>query len=194
MRKSLVFAFSGIILAFFMLSAFGNRERIYEKKEKFETPEEAIVNFIGYINTYEHIKINNGYYNTPSRKFLESISKRYRLYIGEEYFTKSIYGNLPILYKYSLEEIEYDSLINTKIEYEESFKNIPKYERDNKPIAFILKGSGYDGKEIETHEVNADGTVKILGDSEGSPVTIYLIIVDEGEGYVVDYYTRIYEE
>lgn len=195
MRKSLICAFSGVILVFFILSALGNREGMYEKKEQFKTPEEAIVNFIGYINTYEHIKVDNEYYNTLSREFLESISKRYRLYVEERYSNKYIYGNIPILYEYKIEKIEYDSLINMKKEYEESFKNIPKYERDNNPIAFKLVGSGYDyGKEFEAREVKKDGTVEKLDDIEGVPVIIYLIVVDEGEGYVVDYYIRTYEE
>ena len=62
MKKSLFLAIAGALLAFSMVSALGNKEKTYEKKERFNTPEEAIVKFIGYINTYDRIKVNNGYY------------------------------------------------------------------------------------------------------------------------------------
>ena len=79
------------------------------KKENFKSPEDAIVNFIGYINSFEMVKTDNGYYNVPAREFLESISKRYRLYVGEKYGYQYIFGQVPALYSYKMEEIDYNS-------------------------------------------------------------------------------------
>ena len=83
MKKSTFLAVAGVILAFFIVSAFGKIERAYEKKENFKNPEDAIVNFIGYVNSFELVKADNGSYRVPSREFLESISKRYRLDINK---------------------------------------------------------------------------------------------------------------
>ena len=137
MKKSTFLAVATVVLAFFIVSAFGKRERLYEKKENFKSPEDAIVNFIGYINSFEMVKIDNGYYNVPAREFLESISKRYRLYVGEEYVYKYIFGQVPALYSYTMEEINYNSLTNLKNNYEYSFKGISNYKRDNNPIRWL---------------------------------------------------------
>lgn len=193
MKKSLFLALGGVILAFFMVSAFGNRERLYEKKESFKTPEEAIVNFIGYINTYEMVKTDNVYENIPSREFLESISKRYRLYVGEKGWGKYINESIPIIFRYELKEVDYDSLSSIKTNYEDSFKNIAKYNRDTNPKVFRLDGYGSYNLNIKKYEVNEDGTVENNFNDEEIPITIYLFLVDEGEGYVIDYYTSVYQ-
>ncbi len=193
MKKSLLLALGGVMLAFFMVSAFGNRERLYEKKENFKTPEEVIANFIGYINTYENVKTDNGYYNVPSREFLESISERYRLYVGEKGWGKYINESIPIIFRYELEEVQYDSLSSIKTNYEDSFKNIGKYNRDNNPRVFRLDGYGSHNLNIEKYDVNEDGTVENDFNDIEMPITIYLFVVDEGEGYVIDYYTSVYQ-
>lgn len=200
MKKSTFLAIAGVILAFFIVSAFGNKKRLYEKKETFKKPEDAIVNFIGYINTYEMVKSDNRYYNSvPSRDFLESISKRYRLYVGIENGYKFIYDQVPVLFSYNMKEVDYNSLINIKNNYENSFKNIANYNRDSSPKAYRLDGYGIynnaniDNVNIEKSDVKEDGTIKNKNDDEGIPFTLYLIVVNEGEGYVVDYYSVIYQ-
>lgn len=196
MKKSLFLAIAGVLLAFSMVSALGNREKLYEKKENFSTPEEAIAKFVGYINIYDEIKINNGYYTIPSRDFLESISKRYRLYCGEEGWNKTIYESVPILFSYELEEVEYKSLVNTKEKYEDSFKYISNYDRDKNTRVFKLSGYGSHNSKAEKSEVREDGTLNkkedINNDNE-IPVTMYIFVVDEGEGYVVDFYSSVYQ-
>ena len=193
MKKSLFLAITGVLLAFSMVSALGNKEKLYEKKERFNTPEEAIVKFIRYINTYDRIKINNGYYTIPSREFLESISKRYRLYCGEEGWNRSIYETLPILFSYELEEVEYDSLNNIKERYEESFNQISNYKRGENPRVFKLEGYGSHNKDVEKNEIREDGTIENVENIDEIPLTVYIIVVDEGEGYVIDFYTLVYQ-
>lgn len=193
MKKSLFLAIAGVLLAFSMVSALGNKEKLYEKKENYSTPEEAIAKFVGYINIYDEIKINNGYYTIPSRNFLESISKRYRLYCGDDGFNKNIYESVPVLYSYKLEELEYDSLFDIKERYEESFKHIANYPRNKNPRVFKLIGNGSHNKDVKKSELREDGTIENSDNSEEMPVTIYLFVIDEGEGYVVDYYNFIYQ-
>lgn len=193
MKKSTFLAVATVVLAFFIVSAFGKRERLYEKKENFKSPEDAIVNFIGYINSFEMVKIDNGYYNVPAREFLESISKRYRLYVGEKYGYQYIFGQVPALYSYKMEEMDYNSLTNLKNNYEYSFKGISNYKRDNNPRVYKLDGYGGYNNNIEKTYVNKDGTVKNFNNDEEYPLTIYLVVVNEGEGFVVDYYSVLFQ-
>lgn len=194
MKKSTFLAIAGVVLAFFIVSAFGNRYRLYEKEEKFDRPEEAISTFIGYANQYESVKTDNGYYYVTSRKFLESISERYRLYIGIDNSNNGIEGQIPLLFSYDIQEIDYNSLNNIKNSYEDSLKNIQNYNRDETPRVYRLDGYGaYNGRIDENFYVNEDGTTNNIYGDEEIPFTIYLIVVNEGEGYVVDYYSVVYQ-
>lgn len=194
MKKSIFLAIAGVVLAFFIVSAFGNRYRLYEKKENFDRPEEAISTFIGYANKYEIVKTDNGYHYVTSRKFLESISERYRLYIGIDNSNNGIEGQIPLLFSYDMQEVDYNSLTNIKNSYEDSFKNIGNYNRDETPRVYRLDGYGaYNGRIDEDFYVNEDGTVDNIYDYEEIPFTIYLVVVNEGEGYVVDYYSVVYQ-
>lgn len=193
MKKSTILAIAGVILAFFIVSAFGNREKVYDKKETFKKPEDAIVNFIGYINTYETVKSDNNYYEVASTNFLESISKRYRLYVGIKDRYRSIFEQVPVLFSYDIEEVDYNSLINIKNNYENSFNNIVNYDRDSNPKAYKLEGYGSRNVDIDKSYVKEDGTVNNKNGNEEIPLTLYLIVVNEGEGYVVDYYSVGYK-
>jgi len=191
MKRSTFLAIGGVILAFFIVSAFGNKNNFYEKEKTFNKPEEAIVNFIGYINTYEMLKADNGYYHVPSRDFLESISKRYRMFVGTEGSNKFIYEQVPVFFRYEMKEVDFNSLTNLKNIYKESFKNIPKYPSNNEVRVYKLDGYGEFNSGFEKSYVKEDGTIENIYDGEGIPITLYLILVDEGEGYVVDYYSVV---
>ncbi len=193
MKKSTFLAVAAVVLAFFIVSAFGKRKGLYEKKENFERPEEAIVNFIGYINSFEMVRDDNGYYSLPTREFLESISKRYRLYIGEGYGHRYISEQVPVLYSYEMKEVDYNSLTNLKNNYEYSYNSISNYKRDNNPRVYRLEGYGGYNNNFDKSYVNEDGTVKNIYNDQESPLTIYLVVVDEGEGFVVDYYSVVYQ-
>ena len=193
MKKSTFLAIAGVILAFFIVSAFGNKEKPYEKEKTFNRPEEAIVNFIGYINSYENLKSDNGYSRIPSREFLESISKRYRLTLGESNENKIISGSIPSLLRYKIQEIEYNSLNDIRNNYEDSFKNISNYATRLNPRVYKLDGYGIYLGELEKSYINEDGTVYNTNNDEEVPFSIYLFLIDEGEGYVVDYYSIIYQ-
>ncbi|MCF0147261.1 MAG: hypothetical protein HUJ77_02565 [Clostridium sp.] len=193
MKKSTFLAISAVILAFFIVSAFGNSEKLYEKKENFERPEEAIVNFIGYVNSYETVKEKNSYYEILPREFLESISKRYRLYTGTFMLYRSILGQVPALYSYEIHEIDYNSLTYLKESYEDSFKHIANYKRDENPRVYRLDGFGVYDSHIDKSSINEDGTVNNIDGTVGEPLSVYLIVIDEGEGFVVDYYSVSYQ-
>lgn len=187
MKKSTVLACIGVIIAFLIVGALGNKKDFYEKQENFKTPEEAIVNFIGYANISETIKAENGYYEKISRKFLESVSRRYRLYLGEDRWS-SIDYQIPQFSSYNLKEITENDLDFVKNNYEYSLEQIPNYIKPMDKRFYFLNGNGSNMKYNDDRYPNEDGTFDNVFDIEEDEIILYLVVVDEGEGYVVDYY------
>lgn len=187
MKKSTVLACIGVIIAFLIVGALGNKKDFYEKQENFNTPEEAIVNFIGYANISESIKAENGYYEKISRKFLESVSRRYRLYIGEDRWSY-INWAIPQFSSYDLKEITENDLDFVKNDYENSLEQIPNYIKPMDKRFYSLNGNGSNRKYDDDRHPNEDGTFDNVFDIEEDEMILYLVVVDEGEGYVVDYY------
>lgn len=187
MKKSTVLACIGVIIAFLIVGALGNKKDFYEKQENFKTPEEAIVNFIGYANISETIKVENGYYENISRKFLESVSRRYRLYIGEDRWSY-INRAIPQFSSYDLKEITENDLDFVKNDYENSLEQIPNYIKPKDKRFYSLNGNGSNMKYNDDRHPNEDGTFDNVFDIEEDEIILYLVVVDEGEGYVVDYY------
>lgn len=193
MKKSTLLAFSGLIIIFFIVVSLGNRTKVYEKQERYNTPEEAIVNFIGYINSYEEVKSKNTYYHVTPNGFFESISKRYRLYLGEGNGNRYINDQVPVVHSYELEEVSLNDLINLKVNYEDSFKGMTNYKNHSEVRVYKLDVLASYNLSVDKNSVKKDGTVDKVNDTEETPVEIYLVVVDEGEGYVVDYYNIIYK-
>lgn len=201
MKKSTLLAFSGLIIIFFIVVSLGNRTKVYEKQERYNTPEEAIVNFIGYINSYEEVKSKNTYYHVTPNEFFESISKRYRLYLGEGNGNRYINDQVPVVHSYELEEVSLNDLVNLKVNYEDSFKGMMNYKGHSEVRVYKLDALASYNFSVDKNSVNKDGTVdKVnymeetkVNDIEGIPTEIYLVVVDEGEGYVVDYYNIIFK-
>ncbi|WP_195429141.1 hypothetical protein [Clostridium sp. D46t1_190503_E9] len=202
MKKSTLLAFSGIIIIFLIVTSLGNRTNVYEKQEIYNTPEEAIVKFIGYINSYEEVKSKNVYYQVTPNEFLESLSKRYRLYLGEGNINnRYINEQVPVVHSYELEEVNLDDLKNLKMNYEDSFKEMRNYKSPSEIRVYKLDALASYNFNIDKNYVKEDGTVDKVNymketkveDIEETPVEIYLVVVDEGEGYVVDYYDIMYK-
>lgn len=187
MKKSTVLACIGVIIAFLIVGALGYKKDIYEKQENFKTPEEAIVNFIGYANISETVKVENGYYEKLPRKFLESVSRRYRLYIGEDRWSAINY-QIPQFSSYDLKEITENDLDSVKNDYEYSLELVPNYIKPIDKRFYSLNGNGSNMKYNDDRHPNDDGTFDNVFDIEEDKTTLYLVVVDEGEGYVVDYY------
>lgn len=196
MKKSTILALSGIIIVFLVTMAMGNKSKVYEKQVRYENPEDAIVNFIGYANSYEVVKSRSTYYNIIPNEFLESISRRYRLYINEENMNKWILGELPILYNYELSEVKKEDLNHLIASYEYSYNGIPNYKKPVETRYYKLDAVGSYNGNVDKTLVKSNGTVdKLVSDKDydlsKNNIEIYLIVVDEEEGYVVDYYNTI---
>lgn len=196
MKKSTLLALSGIIVVFLVIMAMANKSKVYEKQERYKNPEDAIVNFIGYINSYEVVKDRSIYYNIIPNEFLESISRRYRLYINEDNMNKWILGEVPILYSYELSEINKEDLNYLITSYESSYDGVPNYKKPVETRYYKLDAVGSYNENVDKTLVKSNGTVdKLVSDKDydlsKNNIEIYLIVVDEGEGYVVDYYNTI---
>lgn len=189
MKKSTVLAFVCVIIAFLIVVTLGDKKVIYEKQTTFKTPEEAIVNFIGYANVSETFKVENGFFERHSRKFLDSISRRYRLYVGDDRWN-NINFTIPQLLNYELTEVAEDNIKLIAEEYKNSLKGIPNYIKPKDIRFFSLEGIGIHSRDgnISPKE---DGTFENVFEEEEIPVALYIVVVNEGEGYVVDYYTTM---
>lgn len=192
MKKSTLLALSGLIIAFLIVTSLGNRANVYEKQERYNTPEEAIVNFIGYMNSYEKVKDRNGYYEIIPSEFLESISKRYRLYIGDQTYSRYINEQLPTVHSYDLKEVNLNDLKNLKMNYENSFKGMKNYIKPSEVRVYKLDAVVSYNLNVDKNSVRKDGTVEKANDIEETEIELYLVVVNEGEGYVVDYYNVLY--
>lgn len=204
MKKSTLLAVSGLIIIFIIITSFGDKTKVYDKQVRYDTPEEAITNFIGYANSYEVVKNRNGYYNITPKEFLESISRRYRLYLNDYNSNKYINEQIPIFLSYEISEVNIENLGNLRMNYEETFSNIPKYPKAREVRTYKLSALVIYNNEVDKVFVNSDGTVNKEGiyksydeiykqemsnEEIGTAIDFYLIVIDEGDGYVVDYYT-----
>lgn len=192
MKKSTFFALSAIFIVFFIVNTLGNKLIPYKKEINFKTPEEAIINFIEYINVYDEINDNGmTIINNTTKDFKESVSKRYRIYSDVNSYNV-IFNQIPILESYEINEISFDENKNLKNEYIYTLQGIPNYIKPNEVRAFSLVGEGVYGS-LARKNYKSD-MEKIIKSTEKSKVSLLVVVIDEGEGYVVDYYMTNWEE
>lgn len=202
MKKSTIAAFVALLMVFIYIFTEASKFTIYEKEVFYKTPEEAIHKFIGFINVQENVKGENGIYNYEvPKEFLESTSKRYRLYSKNGKRDRDLNNNIPFFKDCTIRELKEDKEIDfIKSRYSESFKEIKVYEKAKDIRFFRIDGDNYSYGSINRENVNEDGTVntefndemKYKSGEENKHITIDLVVIDEGEGYVVDYYEEYY--
>ena len=199
MKKSTIAAFVALIMVFIYIFTAGNKFNLYEKKVFYKTPEEAIHKFMGFMNVQEKVKGKDGVYSSETPKeFLESISNRYRLYIKNGKDNRYLTLSLPSFKNLTIKEIKEDNdvdYINSK--YKESLRVIKGYKNPNDIRFFRIEGEDYSYEYINREDVNEDGTVNTEFNSdnkyeENRYITFDLVVIDEGEGYVVDFYDNYY--
>lgn len=193
MKKSTIYSIASLIVVLLVLNTLSRKTKIYEKEINFTTPEQAISNFIGYANAYERLGNKDTYINVVPAEFLESLSRRYRLFIKDNNDARFINTYIPTFYSYELEEIDSDTI---KLQFEGTLQRIPNYKRAKTVKFYRLDGNSDRSKEIvDMAQVKDNGTVSSTesynSDEEAEKTSLYLVVVDEGEGFVVDYYTEI---
>lgn len=199
MKKSTIAAFAALIMVFIYIFTAGNKFNTYEKEVFYKTPEEAVHKFMGFINVQEKVKDKDGFYtNEIPKEFLESISRRYRLYSKNGKRNRYLSGSFPTFKKCTIKEIKEEKNIEyINSAYKESFREIKGYEKPIDIRFFRIEGNDYSYEYINREDVNEDGTVNAVFNNEmkyeeNNYITIDLVVIDEGEGYVVDYYNSPY--
>lgn len=192
MKKSTFFSVSAIFIVFFIVNTLGNRIIPYKKEVNFKRPEDAINNFIEYINVYDEVNKDGRIVVSKSTKeFKESISKRFRINV-DIYGYNTIFNQIPIYKEYELNEISLEENYILNDNYMHSLDGAPNYIKPKDIRAFILKGEGVYGDFSRNDiKVNKD---KIFESKEKQVANFLFVVVDEGEGYVVDYYMSNWEE
>lgn len=210
MKKSTFFSLCAIFIVYFTLITIGDKNIAYEKEIEFKTPEEAIASFIGYINIYEEFKTDdrNSVIINSTKEFKESVSKRYRIYINKMNHNQ-IYGQVPLFIDYTLKEISFEDSKELEFQYNESLSGIPNYNKPNELRVYELIGEGIMGTynrsdvkisktgEVEINDYNDESEIskkEFNNYIDKSNYKVLFVVVDEGEGYVVDYYMQYWEE
>ena len=197
MKKSTWFALITVILIVLILQSFGSRIKIYEKEKEYTSQEEVIKDYLKNINFLWGDRGRNGEILNivPNLDLYETISDRYRLR-KEESSTLS-YGEVPNLKEYIIENV---TSSENKI-LEESLNTYSLIEDYKKPKSSeIYKVSGkalLNTGKYTSDNVNASGEFinlesEDIDDINYEDIYIFLVIVDEGKGYVVDNYLGRY--
>ncbi|GAB6170279.1 hypothetical protein JCM1393_27390 [Clostridium carnis] len=187
MKKSTSLAIGILAIVFFIITAFINCNKIYEKQIKYEDPEKVLENFLLYFNVKEEIVKNLNYTKLViPNEFYESISKRYRLYIDNDTYYGYLNSNLPSFIEYDIEEVKGRELEYISKKHLETYEAIKTYKNINDVRYYKVYGKGvynrqFIKRDIKNNKLNIDS-------NEYVDSSLYIVIVDEGEGYVVDYY------
>ena len=195
MKKSTWFALITVILIVLILQSFGSRIKIYEKQKKYIYQEEVIKDYLKNINFLWGDRGLNGEILSiiPNLDLYETISDRYRLR-KEESSTLS-YGEVPIFKEYIIENVT--SSENRLLEENlDTYSIIEDYKKPKSSEIYKVSGKSLINTEKYTSDnVNASGEF-ISSESEDidyEDTYIFLVVVDEGKGYVVDNYLGRYK-
>lgn len=189
MKKSTLFALIALILIFLILQSFGSRVKVYEKRKKYTSQEEVIKDFIKNVNLKWEEKNADGHVVKiiPNLDFYETISERYRLIEEKE----SRYISIPYFKEYNIQNV---SIANEFMldEHLNTYKKIENYKVPTKREVYRIYGKALlDTGKYSYDEINNE--TSYIYDSENyEDVDIYLVVVYEGKGYVVDYYIGKY--
>lgn len=189
MKKSTYFAFITVILIVLILQAFGSRIKVYEKTKKYTSQEEVIANYLENVNLAWTKRNNKGIIikYVPNLEFYETISKRYRL--SEE--SGQFYKSIPYFDEYKIENVSsFDNIfaVNALNYHLDSYKRIKNYKIPENREIYKISGKAINNIQF----VLGDGTVNeqinnyVKDNNNYSYMEIYLVVVDEGEGFVVD--------
>lgn len=191
MKRFKLIAMGIVVVAVIVISPLAGRNKVYEKTMKHENPVEAIEDCIGYSGI--HVKSDNNTTSTP-KEFFESISRRQRLLVKNDSLIN--FNNLPAFTEYKIEEVKGKELEAVKKEHEQSYLYIPNYKKPEKVLVYKMKGT-YSPWHYsdDINLVKEDGTVIITEeDAKLDNGGYYFVVVDEGEGYVVDYHRNLRDE
>ncbi|AYE35730.1 hypothetical protein [Clostridium septicum] len=204
MKKSTLLAIGILVSIIFIITIFTNKIDVYDKKIKHTKEIDAIQDFICYSNVLEEVKNNkrNYYKLVKTNEFYESISRRYRLYLGDNKHQSNLLGRnpFPAFIEYKIESPTDNEINYIKKIHDNSYSTIENYPIPKSIEYFKVTGKYINWDNLKRNDINENGTVKeeFLRKENLNEESIYngsciIVIVDEGEGYVVDYYEILNE-
>lgn len=192
MKKSTWFALIALILIVLILQSFGSRIKIYEKTKEYISQEEVIKDYLKNVNLMWGERNSKGEIvkTIPNLDFYETISERYRLL--EEKNSGFVYNSVPYFKEYTVENVS-GSNSNILEKHLKSYGKIKGYKVPKKRE--IYKISGYASREMKykSDDIDENGDVEDYSNGEYEYIYIYLAVVDEGNGYVVDDYIEEFD-
>lgn len=183
MKKSTWFALSTVILIILILQAFGSRVKVYEKTKEYKTEEEVIVDYLENVNFMWGEKNSRGEIVKiiPNLDFYETISDRHRLLEEKEMKKNSQNIYIPYFKDYTIELVSDSDQKRSMLKREkDSYSGIENYKSPKSSEIYKVSG---DGILADKYTINIDSNFE---NYEVGYREVYLVVVDEGRGYVVD--------
>lgn len=192
MKKSTWFAFITVILIVLILQSFGSRVKLYEKQKEYTSQEEVIKDYLKNVNLMWGNRGRSGEILNiiPNLDLYETISDRYRLLMEEK--GDNNYERVPYFKEYTIENVtdieekRLEEVLNTYniIEGYKIPKTIEIYKIEGK---VLMNMERYTNEDINSNGEFINLNLQYLNNSYEDGY-IFLVIVDEGKGYVVDDY------
>lgn len=163
MSKIKLIVFLGIFIVATSVMCLSGEKSVYEKKVHFNSPEE-IIEVLNTKTLVAHVKEENFYdERIKTDDFNECLSRRKRV---TDFYMPFYELDLQIDENYDEKSIINDYIQKIK-------NNMHNYEIRNDLKAYSLKGTAHDSF------------------NELKDVKINIVFLDEGEGYVIDYFTYL---
>lgn len=186
MKKSIWYALSSLILIFLILQSFGTRIKVYEKRKEYKSQEEVINDYLKNVNLIVQERNDKGNIvkTIPNLDLYETISERYRLM---ESSNENEYIYIPYFKEYKIENV---SVVNSFMleNHLNTYKKIENYEIPKKREVYRIYGNAI----LDRGKYTLDSIYEIDNYENYEETEIYLVVVDEGKGYVVDHYIEKY--
>ncbi|MBU3106659.1 hypothetical protein [Clostridium gasigenes] len=189
MKKSTWFALITVILIILILQSVGSKIKVYEKRKEYVSQEEVIKDYLKNINLMWGNRGRNGNILKiiPNLDLYETISDRARLMAGNEEDIN--YMQIPYFKEYSLENVTSSESLTLE-QHLNTYKKIENYKVPK--IREIYKITGKAILNIQKYTIDEIDEKGDIIDSDINwvygDVCIILVLVDEGNGYVVDQY------
>lgn len=180
MKKSTIYAFIALIVVFSIVSIINNKVELPEKTVNYTNVDELINDYINSVDKIHEAQTNSTTFNIKELKALNTplnnmVSKRYRLSLVDSFGSPKQSNQIPHnIIDYKVKEVLPKDLPTLEEHYDFSLTAIPNYEKA-KEVIFKVVVFEY-GKAKYTNVV----------EPADAPIICAFVIVDEGEGYVID--------
>ena len=188
MKKSTWFALITVILIILILQSVGSKIKVYEKRKEYVSQEEVIKDYLKNINLMWGNRGRDGNILKiiPNLDLYETISDRARLMAENEEDIN--YIQIPYFKEYSLENVTSSESLTLE-QHLNTYKKIENYKVPKKREIYKISGKAI--LNIQKYTID-EIDEKVIYDSdinrEYEDLYILLVLVDEGNGYVVDQY------